>query len=57
MAESLNARREGAPGPSPPASGADAVSTAMEQLNRLKGLGLVDDTEYQAKKQQLLDRL
>lgn len=40
-----------------PGVGVDAASVAIEQLNRLKELGVIDAATCEAKKQQLLDRL
>ncbi len=58
MAESLKARREGAQGPTttPPAQFRVDIATKIEQLDRLQAAGLIDDAQYQTKKQQLIDR-
>jgi hypothetical protein len=58
MAETLKARREGTQSPRPAASAglqSDAASR-IEQLDRLKNAGLIDDAQYLSKRQRLLNQ-
>lgn len=57
MAETLKARREGTHTAPPPAGFAPDVSSRLEQLDRLKKAGLIDEQQYETKKQRLIDQL
>lgn len=57
MAQMLQARRDGTLGATPPVGAGSDVTARMAQLERLKDAGMIDDDQYQTKKQQLLDQL
>jgi Short C-terminal domain len=58
MAQAMQQYQAGAATPAPPAPPVDADPKArLEKLDELKTAGLIDDAEYEAKKQQIIDAL
>lgn len=56
-AQAMQNLRDGTAGVAPPAGAVPDVETRMRQLDQLKAAGLIDDQQYQAKKQKLIDQL
>ncbi len=57
MEQAMKNLREGTGGNVPPTPFQPDVQSRMEQLEQLKQAGLIDDAQYESKKQQLLDQL
>jgi hypothetical protein len=56
MAELLKARRDGTRVAQPPPGFAPDVASRIEQLDRLKQAGLINDEQYRVKRQKLIDQ-
>jgi len=57
MAQAMKNLRDGTQGNVPPTTSAPDVQSRIAQLDDLKQAGLIDEQQYQAKKQKLLDQL
>jgi hypothetical protein len=57
MEQAMKNLRDGTGGNTPPMTSAPDMQSRLEKLDQLKSAGLIDDAQYAAKKQQLLDEL
>jgi hypothetical protein len=57
MEQAMKNLRDGTSGNLPPMTGAQDIQSRLERLDSLKESGLIDATQYEAKKQKLLDEL
>jgi hypothetical protein len=57
MEQAMKNLRDGTAGATPPMTGAPDIQSRIQKLDQLKASGLIDDAQYQAKKQQMLDEL
>jgi Short C-terminal domain len=57
MEQAMKNLRDATGGATPPTTFAPDVQSRMQKLDQLKQAGLIDDAQYEAKKQQLLDQL
>jgi hypothetical protein len=57
MEQAMKNLRDGTQGATPPTTFAPDVQSGIAQLDELKKAGLIDEKQYQAKKQKLIDQL
>jgi hypothetical protein len=57
MEQAMKNLRDGTQGALPPTTFAPDLQSRIEQLDRLKAGGLIDEAQYKAKKQKLIDQL
>ena len=57
MAQAMQNLRDGTGGQTPPATFEPDIASRIKQLDDLKNAGLIDELQYQAKKQKLIDQL